>query len=166
MQIMHHILVVEDEPAVCAMLRAGLELDGIYRVTPVMKVQDAISTLVFDTPDAALIDVLLPDGSGLSLARHVMSFGVPVLLTTAHLDVRDRLEEAACPVLPKPFNFESLFTQLQNLIATAAERNAELVAGLDRHSLLNGKLAAALEESRRLIAEARNLVDRGRPQRE
>jgi two-component system, OmpR family, response regulator len=133
---MHHILLVEDNPDVCAVIQSVLELEGGYRVTAAMKVRDAISELVFDPPDAALIDVVLPDGSGLDLARQVIGLGTPVILTTAHLEIREWLSEAGCPLLPKPFDFESLFTTLRNLIATAEERKAELLAALDRHSQL------------------------------
>jgi two-component system, OmpR family, KDP operon response regulator KdpE len=147
---MHHILVVEDDPIVSETLQTSLEdFDGTFRVTRAANVNEALCVLGEDPPDAALIDAVLPDGSGLDLAQTVIKLGVPVLLTSGYPDVGIKLAEAGWAFLPKPFGATALVTELQALIETARRRRAQLAIGLDRLAKNINDLAEATEEAKR-----------------
>ena len=55
-----------------------------------------------------MIDVMLPDMSGLELAGHAADRKVPVLLISGHLDLQDAGEMLDCPILAKPFSLRTL----------------------------------------------------------
>mgnify|MGYP003704977961 CR=1 FL=1 len=64
------ILVVEDEPAVQELMRYTLEQAGMDPTT-VASAEDALALLREELPDAVLIDWMLPNKSGLALAREL-----------------------------------------------------------------------------------------------
>src|SRR4051812_42532559 len=64
------ILVVEDDPVVRTFLADNLTADG-YDLIVTDTIADALRMLEHDRPDIAVIDVGLPDGSGLDLLRRV-----------------------------------------------------------------------------------------------
>ena len=61
-----HVLMIEDDPSIAEMYRVQLEHDG-YRVTVATTGEIALSTLSGGRPDIVLLDLLLPDQSGLEL---------------------------------------------------------------------------------------------------
>lgn len=72
-----------------------------------------------DKPDVALVDVVLPDVSGLQLASTMTGLGIPVLMFTGDLDSQRRLGAAGIRFLPKPFQIEQFFAETQALFARA-----------------------------------------------
>jgi DNA-binding response OmpR family regulator len=113
------ILLVEDSERVVAVVTEALRR-AAYTVSaePTCKgALDAIERAVFDV---AVIDVGLPDGSGLDLCRAVRRGGhdVPILLLTARNDVTDRvagLDAGADDYLGKPFATAELLARLRAL---------------------------------------------------
>jgi DNA-binding response OmpR family regulator len=65
-----HILIVEDSELVSAALRTLLEAVG-HRVSVAGSIRDALATADADPPEVTLLDLVLPDGDGLSVARHI-----------------------------------------------------------------------------------------------
>ncbi len=61
-----HVLMIEDDPSIAEMYRVQLEHDG-YLVTVATTGEIGLSTLSGGTPDIVLLDLLLPDQSGLEL---------------------------------------------------------------------------------------------------
>ena len=129
---MRHILVVDDEAAICEILQMGLEHDGTCRVTCTATADDAMAAVQNDRPDAAIIDAVLQLGSGLVLAREVVALDVPVLVTSGEPGHQQRLRDAGCYFLPKPFSISQLLVETRRLLDEAADRKALLAAGLDR----------------------------------
>lgn len=111
------ILVVEDDPILANGLRAGLSLSG-DTVDCVGSCADAEAALATTTFSAVILDVMLPDGSGIALLRTLRRAGdrVPVLLLTARDAVGDKvagLDAGADDYLAKPFDLDELAARLR-----------------------------------------------------
>jgi DNA-binding response OmpR family regulator len=78
-----HIAVVDDEPLICALIEDVFEDAGAY-VRCATTGCEAAEMLVETLFDLALIDVVLPDASGLALAEIAANNNTPVLLMTGH----------------------------------------------------------------------------------
>ncbi|HKB34629.1 MAG TPA: response regulator [Candidatus Dormibacteraeota bacterium] len=65
-----HVLLVEDDPAIAEMYRVQLEYDG-YRVTVATTGDTGYESLVASRPDIVLLDLLLPDRSGLEIMADI-----------------------------------------------------------------------------------------------
>lgn len=114
------ILVVEDDSAMGALVREGLEDDG-YDVTLVTNGVEALIAAGNDTFSAAAIDVMLPEMSGFEICRHLRKQGnpLPVLLLTARDAVEDRvlgLDSGADDYLTKPFAFAEFSARIRALV--------------------------------------------------
>src|SRR5205085_7510594 len=63
------ILIVDDDPALCALYRLYLERTGLYDVSEVTRPAEAVATALTFRPDAILLDVFMPGLDGRELAR-------------------------------------------------------------------------------------------------
>lgn len=77
-----HVLIVEDNELVTGALRILFEETG-RRVTVAHSVADAIAAGAADPPDLLLLDLSLPDGDGLDVARRLAERGVQPKATVA-----------------------------------------------------------------------------------
>ena len=77
-----HILLVEDMTKILNYNRMALEKRG-YRVTAVRTLSEARKRIEDAPPDLAVVDILLPDGSGLDLCRQLRHSDAPILLLTS-----------------------------------------------------------------------------------
>ena len=123
---MRHVLVVDDEPAVCGVMQMALESDGSCRVSSASSSRHAAAILTHDKPDVAIIAAILSNASGLQLARQAVGLGIPVLLVTGAPQTGKKLDEAGCPFLWKPFHINKLRTETRALLDDAAQRCAQL----------------------------------------
>src|SRR5260221_5745897 len=111
------ILVVEDDAVLSDGLRVGLSLFGATLDT-VSSCGDGRAALALTEFDALVLDLMLPDGSGLDLLRELRAGGdrTPVLLLTALDEVADRikgLDAGADDYLGKPFDLEELAARVR-----------------------------------------------------
>jgi two-component system response regulator MprA len=118
------ILVVDDERAVRSAVRRALTLEG-YTVEEAEGGGPALSVLQASTPDAVVLDVLMPDLDGIEVCRRLRAADdrTPVLLLTARDAVGDRvagLDAGADDYLPKPFALEELLARLRALLRRTA----------------------------------------------
>jgi len=114
------ILVVEDEAGVrdsiCALLkREGYAFDGVGTA------EDGTFMLKENIYDAVILDLMLPDGSGLEVLKKFRQSGkaVPVLILSALGGVQDRvsgLDTGADDYLAKPFETTELLARLRALV--------------------------------------------------
>ncbi len=80
-------LVVDDHPAMLAAVRAGLAQNGVTVVADADSVAGAIAALAETTPDVAVVDLRLPDGSGFDVAAEALRSGrTHVVLYSADAD--------------------------------------------------------------------------------
>ena len=108
---MKHILLLEDDAALGQGVRFALENDGV-QVELCTALSQAQSILPGKDFDLLILDVNLPDGSGLDLLRDVRRrSGVPVILLTANdleTDIVVGLESGADDYITKPFSLAVL----------------------------------------------------------
>ena len=112
-----HVLVVEDDKMMAATLAKGIAEDG-YRVTSSGTAADALRMADADPADLVVLDIGLPDRSGLEVlqALRARKGHTPVIILTARDSVRDRvkgLDAGADDYLIKPFAFAELLARIR-----------------------------------------------------
>jgi two-component system, OmpR family, response regulator QseB len=120
------ILVVEDDTVLLDGLTVGLGLHG-FTADAVSSCGDARSALATAEFDAVVLDLMLPDGSGLDVLRELRrrQDTTPVLLLTAKDTVADRiggLDSGADDYLGKPFDLDEVAARLRAISRRAAGR--------------------------------------------
>lgn len=119
-----HLLVVDDEPHIGLVLRPYLEQLG-YRVSVARTLDEARSALRAGPADGLLLDLHLPDGSGLDFLRDLRQQGgtarLPVLVLTA--EGEDRILREArrlgATLVTKPFSPTKLSQRIARMFGDA-----------------------------------------------
>ncbi|MFH1115287.1 MAG: response regulator transcription factor [Pseudomonadota bacterium] len=131
------ILVVDDEEDILELVKYNLEKDG-YRVTCVTTGEQALEIIRSDTPDAIVLDLMLPGQDGLDVCRKLKgapeTSTVPILMLTAKgedADIVTGLELGADDYVTKPFSPRVLLARIR---AVLRRRNKE---GEDENSVIS-----------------------------
>src|SRR5579862_9781099 len=87
-----HVLVVEDDPKLAALLRRGLSVDGSI-VDLVASGREGLDRAQSDAYDVVVLDLTLPDLDGIEVARRLRADGstLPILMLTARDALHDRI---------------------------------------------------------------------------
>jgi two-component system, OmpR family, response regulator len=113
------VLVVDDEPYLAELLGTALRYEG-YETALAGSAADAFSQVARFRPDLVVLDVMLPDGSGLDVCRRLRGDGyrAPVVFLTARDSVRDKVAglRAGDDYLTKPFSLEELVARIQAVL--------------------------------------------------
>jgi two-component system, NtrC family, nitrogen regulation response regulator GlnG len=122
-----HVLIVDDEEAVCRALQIGLARDG-YSVATTASAEEAFTLAAEQPPDVVVMDVRLPGMDGLSaLARlREISNGAPIVTITAfgNLDTAVKaVQEGAFEYLTKPFDYEQALKAVERAVQTRPRRH-------------------------------------------
>ncbi|AXA44149.1 response regulator [Rhizobium leguminosarum] len=122
---MDHILVVDGDPEIRRLLTHYL-VDQGFRVNAVACRQDCERWIDTSRPDLIILDVLLPDGSGLDICRNLRASRsrIAVILLTALKEEVDRiigLEFGADDYLGKPFNPRELVARIRAVLRRVAD---------------------------------------------
>jgi DNA-binding response OmpR family regulator len=117
---MARVLIVEDQKKLLRILSRGLEEAG-YDVVTARTGEDAYYLATTDSPDAIILDLMLPGRDGLKVLHDLRGKGYarPVLILTARDTVEDRvagLDIGADDYLVKPFAFAELLARLRALL--------------------------------------------------
>ncbi len=144
------ILLVDDESDVTDLLDYKLRQAG-YAVRTLNDSLRALSMARDFRPDLIVLDVMMPELTGLQLLRMLRSDSLlrdlPVILLTARIETEDRvrgLEIGADDYVPKPFDTRELLLRIQALLKrtphSAAGNPAKFAAGsivldIDRHEV-------------------------------
>lgn len=117
---MNELLLIDDDVELCDLLASWLTQEG-FQVTACHDGQGARQALAQNTPDAVVLDVMLPDGSGLELLKQLRSEhpDLPVLMLSARGEPLDRilgLELGADDYLAKPCDPRELTARLRAVL--------------------------------------------------
>jgi two-component system, OmpR family, KDP operon response regulator KdpE len=123
METRKRILVVDDEAGIGRFLRIKLELSG-YEVISTTSGAEAIDMVRIREPDVILLDILMPDVTGMDVIERVRSWSkVPIIVFTGRPDIiRFALKLGANDYIDKPFNTELLLKKIKSLLETGATR--------------------------------------------
>ena len=117
------LLLVEDDPAIARTAVYALEREG-FQVEHVLLCGDARRSLRLRRPAAVILDIGLPDGSGLDLCRELRREGaLPIIILSARNEEMDRvlgLELGADDYLSKPFSPRELCARVRSLLRRSA----------------------------------------------
>ena len=124
------VLVVEDEESYQAALAVGLAAEG-FAVVAATTLAGAREVLSRSSPDIILLDLMLPDGSGVDFCREVFeSSGIPVIMVsarTSEVDVVLGLEIGAADYVTKPYRLRELVARMRAILRRPASQNGEEV---------------------------------------
>jgi two-component system response regulator MprA len=156
------VLVVDDDSAVRRSLSTALGRDG-YEVVAAEGGNAALSQLAAASVDAIVLDVAMPEPSGLEVCRRLRARGdrTPILMLTARDLIDDRvagLDAGADDYLVKPFALAELRARLRALLrrnAASAEQlsHADLVLDLAAARVTRGGREVALTRTEYLLLE-------------
>jgi two-component system, OmpR family, response regulator len=131
------VLVVDDEAVLAEMVSMALRYEG-WNITTASDGTSAITSARSARPDAVVLDVMLPDMSGLEVLRKLREQNphLPVLLLTAKDAVEDRiagLTAGGDDYVTKPFSIEEVVLRLRALLrrtgVTTEDSGAQIVVG-------------------------------------
>jgi two-component system, OmpR family, catabolic regulation response regulator CreB len=116
------VLLVEDDPAIARTIIYTLERDGL-QVTHSLQLVDARRQMALKRPDILILDVGLPDGSGLDWCKQLRSdassSSLPTLMLSAQGEEIDRvlgLELGADDYVTKPFSPRELLARVRSML--------------------------------------------------
>ena len=114
------ILLVEDSPALSRVYEEFLRVDG-HNVQKAASVATAIAMLNDHTPEAVILDLQLPDASGIEVLKHIRkkAMNTAVMVVTANGSVNAAVEamrEGAFDFLVKPVSAERLIFTVRNAL--------------------------------------------------
>jgi DNA-binding NtrC family response regulator len=162
---MTKVLVVDNDPLVCDLVADLMEVDLAAEVKRAMTGTLAAEAIDGGAFDLAIIDVFMPEISGLELAARAANRNIPSLLCTGHPDALAQLQEHDYPHLAKPFRVADLVHEAAKAITAAAENIARVKASAAKMLATAKGLQGAIDESRRLINESKALLaDRPPPE--
>ena len=117
------VLVVEDEASYQDALNVGLTVEG-FVVIGASTIAQARAVMSDTQPDLVLLDVMLPDGSGIDFCRELYdSSSVPVIMVsarTSEVDVVLGLEIGAADYVTKPYRLRELVARMRAVLRRPA----------------------------------------------
>ena len=115
------ILVVDDEPLVCELIKQVLEEELAADVEYALTGRHGVELIKAGRFDLVIIDGALPGVSGIGLTKLAANENTPVLLISGHPGILEQLGGFNFPHLRKPFKMESLLTEAINIMRDASE---------------------------------------------
>ena len=108
------VLVVDDEPQILRVMRASLPIRG-YEVLTASSGEEALNQLSKQVPDLVILDLVMPEMSGLEVCRRVREFSsVPIIVLSAKGSESDKvsaLDLGADDYVTKPFGMDELLAR-------------------------------------------------------
>ncbi|MDI6757417.1 MAG: response regulator transcription factor [Endomicrobiia bacterium] len=115
------VMVVDDDPAICDLLKSALEIEG-FAVDVCENDSDVSIALSKFHPDAILMDASMPGLDGISLCRHIKqtpaTASIPIMIVSAYDDDKTRHDAAlfgADDFVAKPFDVKFLVGKIKKL---------------------------------------------------
>lgn len=152
------MLVVDDEESYREALAAGLDREG-FSVEMAADEHEALRSFHRVHPDLVLMDVMLPDGSGIELCQRMRALApVPIIMVTARdseIDVVLGLELGAADYVAKPFRLRELVARMRAVLRRGS------VAPAPTNEVIQGG-PVRLDMARREVAVNGELVELSR----
>lgn len=156
------VLVVDDEKNIRLTLSHTLEMAG-YQVQTAVNGEDALQRLEGDSFDLILLDLKMPgmDGEAVLARINERHPQVKVIMVTAHGTVDnavDAMKHGAVDFIQKPFAPQEIRELVANVLNRAQQEathaaDYQMYLDLARRSIAENRLAAALEQVKRAVAE-------------
>ena len=154
------VLFAEDEPALAEIVRESLESKG-FDVIHALSAKDALNFYYGIRPDILVLDVMLGDGSGFSIAEQIRSTDsiTPIIFLTSRsltADVVQGFESGGNDYLKKPFSMEELIVRMKallnknRLIIKPAEKISENIS-IGRYSFSYLQAELVINGSRQML---------------
>jgi len=126
------ILIVEDEPTLCAQLRMALEEQG-YAVDVANNGEDGLHMGKEETFDVAILDLGLPKLDGISVLKgwRLARKKLPVIILTARDNWSEKvsgIDAGADDYLTKPFHMEELLARIRSVIRRTAGHSSPVLS--------------------------------------
>jgi two-component system KDP operon response regulator KdpE len=122
------ILVVDDEPQIVRGLKVILRSAG-YEVKTAESKKEALDAVAVHPPDAIVLDLVLPDGSGVEVTEELRRWSeLPIVVLSAVGDEREKvraLDAGADDYVTKPFGTDELLARLRAVLRRKVEGGAE-----------------------------------------
>ncbi|MCQ2586798.1 MAG: response regulator transcription factor [Treponema sp.] len=119
---MEKILIVEDDAGISDFVNLELKHEG-FETEIAATGREALDKFESFNPDLILLDVMLPELSGLEVLRRIRkTSNTPVILVTARGETYDRvngLDAGADDYIPKPFEIEELLARMRAVLRRA-----------------------------------------------
>ena len=123
------ILIIEDEPYIRKTLEYNISREG-YHVVSASSLLEAKSQIESDSFSLILLDLMLPDGSGLDLCREIKSdkekSSIPIIILTAKDDEVDKVvgfELGADDYVTKPFSVRELILRMKAVLKRGEKKS-------------------------------------------
>jgi two-component system, OmpR family, KDP operon response regulator KdpE len=128
------VLVCDDEPHIIRALKIVLREAG-FAALPAQTAAEALQVATLQRPDAAILDLVLPDGDGVDVCRELRTWtAIPILVLSAVGDEDHKvraLEAGADDYVTKPFSPRELVARLHAVLRRAAPAAGEPVIAVD-----------------------------------
>lgn len=134
------ILIVEDDTAICSLIRTTLDTQD-YQYHTARNGAEAMIEAVSYNPDVVILDLGLPDMDGVDIIRKIRTWSsIPIIVVSARMEDRDKVEAldaGADDYLTKPFSIDEFLARLR-----VALRRSHTDGGKEKESsvYLNGDL--------------------------
>ena len=116
------VMIIEDEADAAELFSEMMRLNG-FRVIKMFSSAPAIPIITQEKPDVILLDVMMPDISGLEVLRYIRRepelSAIPVIILSAKSmpsDIRTGIEAGASMYLTKPVGFQDLKNAVQKVL--------------------------------------------------
>ena len=124
------VLVVDDEPQILRALRTGLRAAG-YEVDTAETVEGALAAAGLHPPDALILDLVLPDGTGTEVTRELRKWSTaPVIVLSAVGEEREKvaaLDAGADDYVTKPIGIDELLARVRAVLRRVVPNGEPLV---------------------------------------
>jgi two-component system, OmpR family, KDP operon response regulator KdpE len=124
------VLVCDDERQILRALRVLLREAG-FEVTTAETAQEALDAVTVRPPDAAILDLILPDGNGVDVCRSIREWSdMPIIVLSAVGDESEKvraLEAGADDYVTKPFGPDELIARLRAALRRTGPATTEPV---------------------------------------
>jgi two-component system KDP operon response regulator KdpE len=123
-----HVLVVDDEPQIVRALKVILRREG-FDVSAAETRAEALDAVAVRPPDVMILDLVLPDGTGLDVCREVRAWSrLPIIVLSAVGDEREKvraLDAGADDYVTKPFGSDELTARVRAALRRRPDDQAE-----------------------------------------